>query len=172
MGPSESGWGLTIVRRPTDVLFAVWFVYDAPGKPTWYTLEPGQPATATRIMKEATSTTPIVYGRGLRSSAARHRGESPEAWSERDRHVESGGGIDAEASRVPRSDRSKATTVAVVCNANNPVHALGWHRVRAAAKDMNLNLMKVELRRGEDLPAAIDERWTLGPRCSSCPTIP
>jgi hypothetical protein len=40
--PSESGWGLTIVQGPTNVLFAVWFVYDASGKPTWYTLQPGQ----------------------------------------------------------------------------------------------------------------------------------
>jgi hypothetical protein len=40
--PSESGWGMTIVQGPTNVLYAVWFVYDASGKPTWYTFSPGQ----------------------------------------------------------------------------------------------------------------------------------
>ena len=40
--PSESGWGLSIVQGPTNLLFAAWFVYDASGKPTWYTLQPGE----------------------------------------------------------------------------------------------------------------------------------
>jgi hypothetical protein len=40
--PSESGWGMTILQGPTNVLFAVWFVYDVSGKPTWYTLQPGE----------------------------------------------------------------------------------------------------------------------------------
>jgi hypothetical protein len=38
----ESGWGLSISQGPTNQLFAVWFVYDAAGVPTWYTLESGQ----------------------------------------------------------------------------------------------------------------------------------
>jgi hypothetical protein len=38
----ESGWGLSISQGPTHQLFAVWFVYDAAGVPTWYTLESGQ----------------------------------------------------------------------------------------------------------------------------------
>lgn len=38
----ESGWGLSISQGPTNQLFVVWFVYDAAGTPTWYTLESGQ----------------------------------------------------------------------------------------------------------------------------------
>jgi hypothetical protein len=39
---SESGWGLSISQGPTNQLFAVWFVYNAAGAPTWYTLESGR----------------------------------------------------------------------------------------------------------------------------------
>ena len=39
---SESGWGLSISQGPTNQFFAVWFVYDAAGMPTWYTLEMGR----------------------------------------------------------------------------------------------------------------------------------
>ncbi len=39
---SESGWGLSVSQGPTNVLFAVWFVYDSSGKPVWYSLQPGQ----------------------------------------------------------------------------------------------------------------------------------
>jgi hypothetical protein len=38
----ESGWGMSISQGPTNQLFAAWFVYDAAGVPTWYTLETGQ----------------------------------------------------------------------------------------------------------------------------------
>lgn len=38
--PAESGWGISMhVKR--NVFFAAWFVYDAAGKPTWYTLQLG-----------------------------------------------------------------------------------------------------------------------------------
>jgi hypothetical protein len=40
--PSESGWGISITQGATNVLFAEWFVYDATGKPVWYTLQRGQ----------------------------------------------------------------------------------------------------------------------------------
>ena len=39
--PNESGWGLSIVQHPTRVIFAVWFVYGADGKPVWYVLPSG-----------------------------------------------------------------------------------------------------------------------------------
>ncbi len=39
--PQESGWGLSIKQWSGDLLFAAWFVYDAAGNPTWYTLQPG-----------------------------------------------------------------------------------------------------------------------------------
>ena len=38
----ESGWGLSISQGSTNQLFVVWFVYDAAGVSTWYTLESGQ----------------------------------------------------------------------------------------------------------------------------------
>jgi len=37
--PSEPGWGLGIWQGPTNIIFASWFVYDATGIPTWYTLQ-------------------------------------------------------------------------------------------------------------------------------------
>lgn len=39
--PAQPGWGLSIAQGPTDELFAVWFVYDDAGRPTWYSLQPG-----------------------------------------------------------------------------------------------------------------------------------
>src|SRR5437016_801191 len=50
----------------------------------------------------------------------------------------------------------KATTIAVLMNASNPVHALGWQRLESAAREINLNLLKAELTKSDDLPAAID----------------
>jgi hypothetical protein len=38
----EPGWGISILQGPTNQVFAAWFVYDAAGMPTWYTLESGQ----------------------------------------------------------------------------------------------------------------------------------
>ncbi|CAH1904903.1 conserved hypothetical protein [Candidatus Nitrotoga sp. HW29] len=40
--PQESGMGFSIMQHPSDRIFAVWFVYDQAGQPTWYTLQPGQ----------------------------------------------------------------------------------------------------------------------------------
>ncbi len=34
--PTESGWGLAINHHVSNIIFAVWFVYGADGKPTWY----------------------------------------------------------------------------------------------------------------------------------------
>ena len=44
--PSESGTAIAIVQGPTNLLFAVWCVYDINGAPTWYTLQPGEWQTA------------------------------------------------------------------------------------------------------------------------------
>lgn len=46
--PSEPGWGMSITQGPTNEVFAAWFVYDAAGNPTWYTLQPGR-WTATNV---------------------------------------------------------------------------------------------------------------------------
>lgn len=40
--PSEPGWGMSINQGPTNLVFAVWFTYDAAGNPVWYTLQPGR----------------------------------------------------------------------------------------------------------------------------------
>lgn len=42
--PAEPGWGLSLSRGASGVLFAAWFTYDAAGMPVWYTAEPGLPA--------------------------------------------------------------------------------------------------------------------------------
>jgi hypothetical protein len=38
--PQESGWALLITQSAEKLIF-VWVVYDAEGKPTWYTLQAG-----------------------------------------------------------------------------------------------------------------------------------
>ncbi len=39
--PAQSGWGISIVQGPTNLIFATWFDYDGFGDPIWYTLQPG-----------------------------------------------------------------------------------------------------------------------------------
>jgi hypothetical protein len=47
--PAESGWGISLhVKR--NLLFGAWFVYDAAGKPTWYTLQMGGWQTPNRYI--------------------------------------------------------------------------------------------------------------------------
>ena len=50
----------------------------------------------------------------------------------------------------------KSTTIAVLANGNNPVHALGWETLARAAQDTNFNLLKVELKASSELAAALD----------------
>ncbi|MBL0122880.1 MAG: hypothetical protein IPP88_09150 [Betaproteobacteria bacterium] len=45
--PAESGWGISLHAK-RNTLFAAWFVYDATGKPTWYTLQMGSWQTPNR----------------------------------------------------------------------------------------------------------------------------
>jgi hypothetical protein len=40
--PSESGWGISIEQGPTNVLYAVWFVYGPNGIPVWYAFQGSQ----------------------------------------------------------------------------------------------------------------------------------
>jgi hypothetical protein len=40
--PAESGWWLSIHQSATRVLVAGWYVYDADGRPVWYTIQPGR----------------------------------------------------------------------------------------------------------------------------------
>ena len=111
---------------------------------------------STRIMKEATSSTPIVMAavsdpvrQGIIASLARPgqnvTGTSSQAEDLLPKRLE------LLAALLP-----KATMIAVLANANNPVHALGWQQLEISARTMNLVLLKVELRKSDDLPAAID----------------
>ena len=111
---------------------------------------------STRIMKEATRSTPIVMiavsdpvRQGVIASLARPG------------HNVTGTSSQAEDLLAKRLEMvalivSKSTTVAVLANANNPVHALGWQRLETAARDANLSLIKVEVRGGSELAQAID----------------
>ena len=51
----------------------------------------------------------------------------------------------------------KATRVAVLTNARNPVHALSWQRLERAAAARNLQLIKAEIASADDLPGAMDK---------------
>jgi hypothetical protein len=46
--PAESGWGLSFHQSSTHVVFAAWYVYDAAGNPTWYTIQLGRWTSSTR----------------------------------------------------------------------------------------------------------------------------
>jgi putative tryptophan/tyrosine transport system substrate-binding protein len=111
---------------------------------------------STRIMKEATSSTPIVMvavsdpvRQGIIASLAKPgqnvTGTSSQAEDLLAKRLE------LLSALVPKS-----TTIAVLANANNPVHALGWQRLQSSAQEMNRSLLKVELKTSDELPAAID----------------
>ncbi len=111
---------------------------------------------STRIMKEATSSTPIVMvavsdpvRQGIIESLAKPgqnvTGTSSQAEDLLAKRLE------LLAPLLPKS-----TTVAVLMNANNPVHALGWQRLESTAREMNLKLLKAELTKSDDLAAAMD----------------
>ena len=38
---NESGWGLNLIQHPNNVIFAIWYTYDASGKMTWYHVPAG-----------------------------------------------------------------------------------------------------------------------------------
>ena len=111
---------------------------------------------STRIMKEATSSTPIVMvavsdpvRQGIIQSLAKPgqnvTGTSSQAEDLLAKRLE------LLAPLLPKS-----TTIAVLMNASNPVHALGWQRLESTAQELSLKLFKVELKKSDDLPAAID----------------
>ena len=111
---------------------------------------------STRIMKEATSSTPIVMvavsdpvRQGIIASLA-NPGQNVTGTSSQAEDLLAKR-LELLAPLLPKS-----TTIAVLMNANNSVHALGWQRLESTAREMNLNLLKVELTKSDDLPAAID----------------
>ncbi|MEO8306012.1 MAG: ABC transporter substrate-binding protein [Betaproteobacteria bacterium] len=111
---------------------------------------------STRTMKEATSSTPIVMAavsdpvqQGLIASLAKPgkniTGTSSQAEDLLAKRLEQ------VASVLP-----KATTIAVLANARNPVHALGWRKLESAAEQMRIKLVKIEIGSAADLTAAFD----------------
>ena len=111
---------------------------------------------STRIMKEATASTPIVMA-GVSDPVRQNiilsfakpgqnvTGTSSQAEDLLPKRLE------LLAAILP-----KPATVAVLANANNPVHALGWQILERAAEPTKVRLVKFELSKGDDLPAAID----------------
>ena len=111
---------------------------------------------STRIMKEATSSTPIVMvavsdpvRQGIIASLAKP-GQNVTGTSSQTEDLLAKR-LELLAPLLPKS-----TTIAVLMNANNPVHALGWQRLESTEREMKLNLLKVELTKSDDLPGAID----------------
>jgi putative ABC transport system substrate-binding protein len=110
---------------------------------------------STRIMKEATSSTPIVMAavsdpvrQGIVASLARP-GQNVTGTSSQ--------AEDLLAKRIELVARllPKSTIVAVLANARNPVHALGWETLSKAAQETNLALLKVELQSADELEEAV-----------------
>ena len=50
----------------------------------------------------------------------------------------------------------KSTTVAVMMNANNTVHALGWQKLEGAAQQLKMKLMKIEVRNPDGIAAGME----------------
>ena len=111
---------------------------------------------STRMMKEATASTPIVMAavsdpvrQGIIASLARPgqnvTGTSSQAEDLLAKRLE------LLAALLPTS-----TTIAVLANGTNPVHAIGWQRLESAAQEMKLKLIKVELKKTDELPAAME----------------
>ena len=111
---------------------------------------------STRIMKEATSSTPIVMaavsdpvGQGIIASLAKP-GQNVTGMSSQAEDLLAKR-LELVSAFVPRS-----TVIAVLVNANNPVHALGWKTLSGAAQERNVRLVKAELKAPADLAAAVD----------------
>jgi len=118
---------------------------------------------STRIMKEASSLTPIVMaavsdpvGQGIVTSLAKPgqnvTGTSSQAEDLLAKRLELLAGL------LPSS-----RTIAVLTNANNPVHTLSWRRLEVAARALSLNLVKVEIGKPDELLAAMESAMQAGP---------
>ena len=111
---------------------------------------------STRTMKEATISTPIVMAavsdpvrQGIIASLARP-GQNVTGTSSQAEDL-LGKRLEIITELIP-----KATTIAVLANANNPVHALGWQRLEPAARDLHLKLLQVNLGSAGELPTALE----------------
>jgi putative ABC transport system substrate-binding protein len=111
---------------------------------------------STRVMKETTTTTPIVMAavsdpvqQGLISSLAKPgqnvTGTSSQAEDLLAKRLE------LLIAVLPRT-----TTIGVLANRRNPVHTLAWQRLATPAQQMNLRLVKLEIGGRDDLPTAME----------------
>jgi putative tryptophan/tyrosine transport system substrate-binding protein len=50
----------------------------------------------------------------------------------------------------------KTATIAVMLNANNPVHALSWPTLEGAAEQLKLKVMKIEVRSADTIAAGME----------------
>jgi putative tryptophan/tyrosine transport system substrate-binding protein len=112
---------------------------------------------STRLMKEATAATPIVMAavsdpvqQGLIASLSRPGRNVTGTSSQAEELL-------AKRLELLTDVLPKATRVAVLTNARNPVHALSWQRLERAAAARNLQLIKAEISDADDLPAAMDK---------------
>ena len=111
---------------------------------------------STRAVKQATTSTPIVMaavsdpvGQGLIASLGRP-GQNV-----------TGRASQAEELLAKRLELlsvflSRTATIAVLVNANNPVHVLTWPRLESAAQQLNLKVMRVEVRGTQGLMAGME----------------
>lgn len=111
---------------------------------------------STRIAKGATSSTPIVMaavsdpvGQKIIDSLAKPgqnvTGLSSQAEELLPKRLE------LLAALIPKS-----ATIAVMANGRNPVHALGWQKLEAAAQQLKLKLMKIEVRSPDEIIAGVE----------------
>lgn len=111
---------------------------------------------STRVMKNATSSTPIIMAavsdpvrQGIVASLAKPGRNVTGTSSQAEDLL--GKRLELMARVLPKS-----TTIAVLANGNNPVHALGWETLARAAQDMGFTLVKVELKAGSELAGALE----------------
>jgi putative ABC transport system substrate-binding protein len=119
---------------------------------------------STRVMKEITSTTPIV----MAAVSDPVRQSIIESFAKPGGNV-TGTSSQAEDLLAKRLEYIVAflpgvTTVAVLANPNNPVHALAWEQLERSAKSMSVKLVKLEVGGLDELPALMEtaQRATAG----------
>jgi putative ABC transport system substrate-binding protein len=112
---------------------------------------------STRVMKEATASTPIVMAavsdpvqQGIIASLSRPGRNVTGTSSQAEELL-------AKRLELLADVLPKATRVAVLANARNPVHALSWPRLERAATARGLQLVRVEIAMADDLPAAMEK---------------
>jgi putative ABC transport system substrate-binding protein len=111
---------------------------------------------STRVMKEASSSTPIV----MAAVSDPIRQGIIDSLSKPGRNV-TGTSSQAEDLLAKRLELliavlPKSPVVAVVANANNPVHALAWQTMQGLARGLDVELVKAEIDSPDELPAAIE----------------